>query len=201
MDRSVPSVRERWEAGAQHAPPLWEAIRAQGFPRWAHALRRSLRSVASRAGAPRPPTEGAEAFAHGIPRSPPRHLRPKAARARLQSASRTVSPSQQMLRLAVSALPRAAAQAPPPDRVHGPGAGAGSVRLRPLVVGSRPDGLAGGAGRWGGAGGARMPRGSERGSRRGGKRVVAGQVTRIKTLKGHLSGRATLSVLQHQVLL
>ena len=41
IDRYLPYLRERWEAGEQNARTLWEAIRAQGFT-CSHYLRRYL---------------------------------------------------------------------------------------------------------------------------------------------------------------
>jgi transposase len=45
IDRYLPYLRERWEAGEQNAHTLWEAIRAQGFTRSADYVRRYLTSV------------------------------------------------------------------------------------------------------------------------------------------------------------
>ena len=42
IDRYLPYLRERWEAGEQNAHTLWEAIRAQGFTCSADYLRRYL---------------------------------------------------------------------------------------------------------------------------------------------------------------
>lgn len=42
IDRYLPYLRERWEAGEQNAHTLWEAIRAQGFTSSSHYVRRYL---------------------------------------------------------------------------------------------------------------------------------------------------------------
>jgi transposase len=42
IDRYLPYLRERWEAGEQNAHTLWAAIRAQGFTSSAHYVRRYL---------------------------------------------------------------------------------------------------------------------------------------------------------------
>jgi transposase len=57
IDRYVPYLRERWEAGEQNVRMLWEAIRAQGFGGSFHYLGRYLtqwRTESGRKGRPSP---------------------------------------------------------------------------------------------------------------------------------------------------
>src|SRR5215472_10351426 len=57
IDRYLPYLRERWEAGAHNVRILWEAIRAQGFGGSFHYLGRYLtqwRTESGRTGRPSP---------------------------------------------------------------------------------------------------------------------------------------------------
>lgn len=91
IDRYLPSLRERWEAGEQNAHTRLRSDSRARLYQFSSFCQTLFHPMAHGAGAQRPATEGASDDPHCVTVSPARHFSTEAALALLQSAGRAFS--------------------------------------------------------------------------------------------------------------